>query len=477
VKHDDPADGVTERLPGPEVNSRLEHQLRAGFRARASEISGPPTPLDLPARRAPNPRLGLHYGGAGSLARTRWLVAVGAAVAVLAIIGAALAVADTLPGRQTSSARPIQAVVPPYYVALMAGQPTPNYPADAFVATVRATATGSVVARVRAPRPYAFASVTAAADDRTFVLFAVGPYDRATFEVNPTTGKLQQVSVSTTYAEQFFILRIRPHASTPAARAQLTALPRALIPSGLQVEAMALSPDGESLAAIIQNPGRAIGGIVPGRLTIFNLADGAQRTWTRDACAASGRCSTTSVGSGSIIFDAFGTQLSWTSDGQSVLFIPGPGSPPGSPQARLLDVDAPGSHLIADSLALPITTAGEAWNDAVITPDGKSVFIQYNSRTGSTGQGNLLRFSATTGRAAVVDQVLTHLDGAAPGYIRPDYLLWTNNDGSKFIALVLGGITRAPGETPVPSGETAGIYSGRRYTPLPWPAGVLDAAW
>jgi hypothetical protein len=464
VKPQDPADGMTGKQPEQEGVSRLEHQLRTAFRTRASEIPVA-TPLDLHPRPAADNFGGGRQRRARTIAGATWLIPLGTAIAVLAVIVGALAVAHALPAHQTPSVGPIQKKVPPYYVALMAEQPTLQYPAEASVATVRVTSTGDVVARVRAPKPYVFVSVTAATDDRTFVLFAVGPFSKLQPHENP---------IDRTYAQGFFILHIRPAAPTPSARAQLTTLSQATIGSGLQVQAMALSPNGQSLATILSDPSRAIGTVVPAQLTIFNMASGAQRTWTREVCAY-GQCAPGPIGDGSIVTDANAIQLSWTSDGRYVLFIAGP---TGS-QVRLLDVDAPGSNLISDSQELPVRTYVRYWNSAVIAPDGKSVFIQY-PLNGSALAGTLLRFSATTGKAAaVVNQVRTNLGGAATGS-GPDYVLWTNDDGSKLIVLGAppGTNTGTAGQlTSVPSGQTAGVYSGHRYTPLPWSAGVVDAAW
>jgi hypothetical protein len=462
VKDHDSADDATGEAPGPDAIVQLENRLRTAFRAKASEIPMPP-PLDLQPGRAADPLGGDRRGRTRTIAPAKWLVPLGTAIAVLAVIVGTLAVARALPARQIPSAGPIQKNVPPYYVALMAEQPTRQYPAGASVATVRETSTGDVVARVRAPRPYAFVSVTAATDDRTFVLFAVGPYSQLEPRENP---------LDRTYAQGFFVLRIHPTVATASARAQLTSYP-ATIGSGLQVQAMALSPNGQSLATILADPSRTIGTVVPEQLTIFNLAGGAQRTWTREVCAY-GRCAAGPVGNGSIVTEASATQLSWTSDGRHLLFIAGP---TGS-QVRLLDVDAAGSDLTTDSQVLPIRTLIRNWNSAVITPDGKLVFIQY-SLNASASAGTLLRFSTTTGKATVVSQALTNLGVAATGY-GPDHLLWTNDDGSKFIVLGIapGKIKGTAGQlTIVSSGQTAGVYSGRRYTPLPWPAGVVDAAW
>ena len=386
------------------------------------------------------------------------MVAVAAAIAVLAITAGALAVAGALPGRPTPPTGPIQTNVPPYYVALLASQPSPGHysvAARATVAAVRATSTGAEIASVSAPGPYAFVSVTAAADDRTFVLLAVGP--------SSVKQPLNGLSYYSSYVQRFFLLHINPTALRPAARAQLTSLPRAGIASELYVQAMALSPSGRSLAVIFTDPSRAIRANIPGQLTIFNLATGTRRTWIRTICAY-GRCARGPIGLGSIVFDPGEIQLSWTSDERSVLFLSGP---EGS-QLRLLDLDAAGRELIADSSPLPVRTAYPNWTDAVITPDGKSVFIQYSTLSGNAvGRNILLRVSATTGKTAHVIQVLRNAPSS-------DYVLWTNNDGSKFI------VFRANFFAPLgilPAGQTAGIYSGRRYAPIPWPAGVVDAAW
>jgi hypothetical protein len=444
VKHHDSADDATGPPPGPDVISQLENRLRAAFRARGSEIPLPP-PLELRRRR----------GAVATLASSKWTVSVAAAVAVLAIIAGALAVAGALPGRQPAPTGPIQTTVPPYYVALIASQPPAQQDWVAprsTVAVVRATSTGAVVGSVTAPRPYAFVSVTAAADDRSFVVLAVGP---STLSANAPHYQVQ--------AQRFFMLRVDPAAATPAARAQLTALPQAGIASTLQVEEMALSPNGQSLAVIFTDPSRMTRTNIPGQLTIFNLADGQRRTWIREFCAY-GRCAQGPIGDGSIIYEPSAAQLSWTADGRSLLFLTGPA---GS-QLRLLDVGAAGRSLIADSHALPVRTGIPNLTDAVITPNGQSVFIEYSTMSGDAASHNfLLRVSAATGRTAAVVQVLRDAR-------TPDYLLWTNDEGSKFI--VFRAALGFPGRI-LPSGQTAGIYSGRRYTPIPWPAGVIDAAW
>jgi hypothetical protein len=404
-------------------------------------------------------------------ARRRWLIPAGAAVAVVAITAGALAVAGVLPGQQTAPAAQIQTSVPPYYVALTAsrGVPFAPDPGPANVATVRATWTGAVLATVRAPRAYAFDAITAATDDRSFVLLAVGPFKHAG---NPFRGIL----AGNDYAQRFFYLRINPAARKPSARAHLTPLPQAAIGKGEVVESMALSPNGQSLAVIVADPSRSIGTVTPAQLTIFNLANGAQQTWTRDVCAY-GKCAPGPIGAeGSILMQPSILQLSWTSDGRSLLYITGPASA----QVRLLDTDTPGGNLTADSRTLPVTTAVRNWDDAVMTPDGTKVFIDYTSGANPRSYGQtLLRFSARTGRAAVVNHILLS-SGNFGSLYGPDLLAWTNSSGSKII--VIGARPGKQANHPkfpflLEHYPTAGVYTGSRYTPLPWPHGIIDAAW
>lgn len=390
----------------------------------------------------------------------RWLAPVAAAGAAVALLAACSGGSAQAAG-QTTAKPPVQVSVPPYYVALVGSQPEyPMDPPPADVAVVRATTTGAVLARITPPWPYTFTSVTGAADDRTFVLYGTGP----------TAG---DTVLYGTYRQRLFLLHINPATSKPSARAQLTELPRADIPGGQgrQLLAMALAPDGRSLAAILSRP-VAGGSYSQGELTVINLTSGTERTWTRNVCDH-GECSEEGIGDGfPLIRYPSRPQLSWMSDSRHLLFIEGQ---TGS-QVRLLDVDAPGTDLMADSHALPVRTRVRLWNDAVITPDGKTVFIEYSSGA-ATVMMNLLRFSAATGTPTIVNQRPSFTAGHTTG-AGPDDVLWTNYNGSKII--VLGG---QPGPktggpfTLVPAGQTAGVYSGTHYMPLRWPANVIDAAW
>jgi hypothetical protein len=250
--------------------TQLEEAIRQALRVRAGEIRPPLPPLDLRRTHAwgRNPRVAyLRW----SSAQLRWLGPAAAVIAVLALVAGILLSrgAEQRPTTQSraqieTSSGEIETSVPPYYVALVAGQSLSAR--STGVVTVRNTATGHVLARVRAPAPYdGFVKVSGATDDRTFALLAVGAPEPS--GVRP---------------ERFYLLHIDPmSAPWPAGSAQLAALPATDIPGGDQVDTLALSPNGADLAAILQ-----LGAW--NYLHVYNLYTGATRVWTRKLCAKCG---------------------------------------------------------------------------------------------------------------------------------------------------------------------------------------------
>jgi hypothetical protein len=432
--------------------TQLEDQLRKAFRAKASDITPPPPPLEL----QPRPVLGPAARGRGSgvgTPRQRWLVPLAAAVAVLAIVAGAISVGHALQGHQTPPTAPIQRNVPRYYVAVVADH-TPyrlaaNFdPARSTVATVRDTATGSVIARVKAPAPYlGFSLVSGAADDRTFVLLAYGPPVKAQASHGQLAGP-----------ERLYVLHINPSSSAEAGRAQLTALPANDIPAGTQITNLALSPDGQALAAIVSN---RHGGV----LTVYYLQTGNTRTWTWEpgGSRAGSEISGTSEGVSAVA-------LSWTANGKAIGLAPDPWS-----TLWVLDIAKPSNDVRLGSTPIDIRGVPvQTWTTVDLTPDGKSAFVSYYESFGHSNWIGLDRFSATTGQLTVINKLTVTNEGHATGFgihanptadTAADDVLWTSYDGSKFIV-----VSARPG-------NTAGIYSGNRYTPIPWPANVVDAAW
>jgi hypothetical protein len=422
----------------------------AGDHHRAGPLQPRPV-LNLAARKG--------SGRLGTPLQRRWLVPLTAAVAVLAVIVGALVVSNAVPTQRKPPAAPIQTRVPPYYVSLTSVRPLPlrqphspflpatNLPASFFplltTATVRATSTGAAIARINPPKPYTyFLNVSAASDDRTFVLAA---------QYGTLTGPVPHVQVG------FFMLRIKPTATDPAARATLAALPAAALPYDHVLESMALSPDGRLLATVAVDRSKAQ--VPPDYLRVYNLATGRARTWS-------------GVSSPNAGLELPGTgEVQWLQDGRFLAVRWGHSTiPDGSPEElRLLNVNARGSSLARDSK--PVADLG--WACAVVcttdtTPDGKTVFVAYMT---TSGRGIILaRFNVPTGTRTRVNKLTIEVKGRYTRYdlslVPPDGVLWTSYNGSQVIvANVLRGV------------PNAGIYDGSHYTPIPWPANTEYAAW
>jgi hypothetical protein len=411
--------------------TRLESKLRAALRDTAGEIPADPPPLRLTPER-PHRRWLL------------WTAPVAAAAVVIAVVAGSLSLTRGVPHR-TAAAPSGQAKtapvgsdgIPLYYVALTTrgSAAQPDFPAGRAV--VRVTATGRTLATITPPKPYTnFNGVVSAYDDRTFVLVAWGPNHP------PAQPTIQGYAPP----QRFYLLHINPASPTPAGRASLRALPASWVPANREVSALALSPDGTSLAA-------DIGTFVESRLYVFNLATGAVRTWSHRDCA---HCFPTSGGL------RFGTGagssgLSWTADGRHLAFVG-----PGGGQVWLLDVAAPGSDLLAH--ARPV--AGQQghfqpeWRAAVITPDGRTVVaVQELYANGNPVIAQrLVKFGTATGRLA---QTL-FTQRVVGGYSE---ILWTNASGSVLVVSL------------VAKGNSMGIFHGSTYTPIPWSREIVTAAW
>ncbi|MGH3189804.1 MAG: hypothetical protein ACRDPY_09855 [Streptosporangiaceae bacterium] len=415
----------------------LQDKLRAAFRQTADEIPAMAPPLHL----SPQPRAGRN----GRHTRWRaWAAPLAAAALVIAAIAGALTVAGSLkhrPGAAGQSAGPYG--VPAYYVALITAKPRSDVQNDLATsswtdtaAELRSTRTGAVLAKVTPPWPYAsFTGVTAAADDRTFVLSAQGPLHSAGVPPYP--------------AQRFFVLRIDP-AARDGARMTLTALPAGYVPASDGIHDMALSPDGTQLAADIgSNPP------FEQKLYVFDLATGTERTWSVRTCAD---CV---PGSGGMVYGLVETDaLSWTADSQHVAFIWGN-------TVRLLDTRAAGSGILTDSKRVTTWTDGvtglNQWRGAIITPDGRTVLgIEALSRIGRNApvREHLVSWSTATGHQTAV---LNNLNALKRSEF--EQILYTSADGS---VLVLSNLR---------PGTNATIVHDGRETSIPWSRYISVAAW
>ena len=432
----------------------LEDKLRAALRETAGEI-----PADLPLPRlSPRRRPGFRPGGGGGRPGRRswitWATPLAAAALVVVVIAASLALAGGGPGHRTAPPQTGVTGVPPYYVALVVGKGQPDEDNSGGVAAeIRATATGAVLARIVPPKPYVtFTGVGAAADDRTFVLSAQEKYQP------PPPAQAGGYPLGYTPRARFFLLHIDPASPTRSGRALLRPLPAGFIPAADAVHDMALSPDGTRLAADIG------GALSSSQLVVFNLATGARRMWGFKTCS---HCLPVSggLGFGGVNVDA----LSWTADGRQIAFV-GPGASLEGPGAvRLLDTNAPGTNLLADSKPVVGWPGGDnrvgpGWRGAIITPDGQTVvLIEELATIRPSGRGvnvreQLAKFSAATGKATAI---LNNL----PVIGLYEQVLYTNATGNVLVVSYAR------------PGVSAGILHGDTYTPIPWTPQTSTAAW
>ena len=424
------------------MTQQLENRLRAAFRDKAGQIPAVAPPLELASR----PRRATRPAGTRGLGRLLTpgqlrLVAGLAAVAAVAAIAVATAVASS---QSTPPPRPpaggFAAKPPPYYVAISFDA------ARHQIAVVRATSTGAVIASIRAPRPYAdFVGVTGAADDRSFVLLATGTPGSAT-------------------PDRFYLLRIDPAARLAASRTQLTPLGVRLPRGSTGLVGMALSPDGRSLAIVA-----FFGPATANRLVIYDLATGASHSW------ADRGCQDNCISGQGVVANELNS-ISWTADGRQLGFVELTGVAR-LPQFRLLSVNAPGGNALADSRPVNLRAAPGAlqgmaphdtlWPSWLITPNGRSIIVDAQTPVGGSDQSSaptrpaqLLRYSARTGALQAVVGIPPATAGLGLAQV-----MWSSPDGSTILTIGFR------------DSHSAGLLHDGRYTPIPWSAQLLSAAW
>ena len=415
----------------------LQNKLRAALRETADEIPAQAPPLRL----SPQPRASQN----GRIATWRaWAAPLAAAALVIATVAGSVAVAGSLKHQPAAAARPQAGPdgVPAYYVALITAKPQSDVanmldsasPADS-AAELKSTQTGAVLAKITPPKPYvSFTGVTAAADDRTFVLSAQGP---------------EPYAVPPFPAQRFFLLRIDP-AAQAGARMTLTALPARYVPAGYGIRDMALSPDGTRLTAEIGNSA-----LFAQELEVLDLATGTERAWSARSCP---EC--VYNGGGMLWFGVNTDAVSWTADSQHVAFIWGN-------TVRLLDIRAAGSDILTDSKTVATWIGGvngvDEWRGAIITPDGRTVLgIETLSRIGLNApvREHLVSWSTATGRQTAV---LNNLNALKLNDF--EQILYTSDDGSVLVLTYLR------------PGTNATIVHDGRSTSIPWSPHIAVAAW
>jgi len=385
-----------------------------------------------------------------------WLVPAAAAAAVI-VLAVTLVSVRTL---TTAGHAPVTAAqsadrVPEYYAAITKSALTA--PDDV---TIAKTATGTALFRVKPPAGDTFAVVSAAGDDRTFVV-AVAPFSGPSFPWTTVVWDL---------------VRVRPDASGYT----LTRLRVPAQPADTVIDGLAVSPDGTKLAVLSQQAS-TVTGTEPGPVTlrVYSVATGQLlRSWQTRA----GQIEyTTTPGQ-----DDQNSTISWQADGQGLAFdwqattqtkITKTGAATGENgplEVRRLDLAKPGTDLLADST--PVVSI-QGWVNGICsalqpTADGNGAVCgteyQVALAQGATTCSDTpepLSFHAYSGLAGRYRVLYTVPPAKAVkgkcGNGTAD-VLWASPSGSTVVGVI--STQYIPGSK---ISSAVGVVSNGRWTPLP----------
>jgi hypothetical protein len=384
--------------------------------------------------------------------RGKRLLAAGAAAAAVALTVSLALVANGaeastgVTGRHAAAAE-----VPRYYMALPGADNFANVP-GAPTAVLADTFTGKALLTVRPSGKDKFVTVSAAADDRTFVLGAAPGLEPPAVP-SATTWYLVRVQPGRGRAMAATVRKLRVPAPPPGGRADTTAL----------------SPDGRELAVLGTQP----------------VSAGSYAEFLRVYSVASGRLLHAWSGPLDVAWDAY-TTLSWTAGGRQLAI--GYTWFAKSAQylgVRLVGVSRPGHDLVADSRlawsvktylnvpkTYPLTCAVDI--QVTVTADGAVVCAAGGvSRVVKQTFGGpacpaippwnsagFLEYSAVSGKLART--VYRTDSGCVPGGTA---VLWASAPGRTVIGCI------QYGEPPLTTTSVLrfGIFSGGTFTPLPAP--------
>jgi hypothetical protein len=225
-----------------------EQRIAKAINATAQQITADSIP---PFQAAERTEPGVSRTPAGPRSWTRWLVPAASALSVAIIAAAALVVGNDLASHRVPASPALDTVLPYYAAVTLEGPVSSHTPVEV---EIRATATGDVLARVPSPAPgFVPRLVSAAADDRTFILAATQS------GLAPPAGA----------PVRFYSLRFDPATGAVSVeQLPISNVTASTVNASLQI---ALSPDGQQLAVITST----FHGI-----RVYSLANGDQRTWT-----------------------------------------------------------------------------------------------------------------------------------------------------------------------------------------------------
>ncbi len=398
---------------------------------------------------------------------TLWAVPLAAAAAVIALAVALVVVKDLPSGRAprpTVPTRPSATGVPSYYVA-----PQIVCPKDKCVPTslvVGATLTGARLGTLSPPPGATFEAVSAAADDRTFVADTVG------FPVRATAG--QHVT--------WYLITIAPGSSTPVRSTRLLIQAG---PAGAYVQSIALSASGRELAVAYHLGSRSPGATV---LRTYSITAGRLlHSWSTNADVQLG-----AFGFGYIPGAQFNNELSWIDGDRAITFTTTPslsqtngGTQTQSTDVRVLDVNARGDDLLADSQVVwsipdhPGKTPAPTWcgwePNPSLTANGKTVLCtSLTSNPIGTGknarerwQMTWLTFQKSDPKVVRTAYTATADESADEAGITGG-VLWADPSGSTMIIVWSKGVTNTG--VAVEKTPHFGILRNGRLTQLPLPS-------
>jgi hypothetical protein len=283
--------------------------------------------------------------------------------------------------------------------------------------------------------------VSAAADDRTFVLAA-----QRYWHIASGAAGLPAESRDNNTPTVFFKLTFGPAAGA----AQLAPLPVPERIHSSDLAGMAVSSDGTRLALDLRQS-----------IQVVTLATGAIRSWTWPGGGWIGN------------WKPDGQIFSWSADGSYLAFQQWGGHLGETMHVRLLDTAVPGTSLTTARViqTFPDTRgAGTlATGNALLTPDGTRIVTSvsfYPQQISRRGYEQITEYSARTGRPVLTE------DRFAPSVGWQD-VLWAGPGGK---ALVVSDPRGKP--TRYGPGNVLGVLTRNRFTPIPHGASQgIEIAW
>jgi hypothetical protein len=393
-----------------------ESQFRGFLREEAADIAEESVPpLWLP-KREPAERPGSRDVGARG--RQRWLVPLGAAAAVTAIVLAATIVAGAgRPSGPTATVPGLWHGVPRYYFLVTQGG-GPHQPDPKVIVDSARSGTTLATGQLRCDS-FEGVQVSAAADDRTFAI-------ACSVEGKPGSDGFLPARL---YLARF---------DSATSRLSLTSMRLPLIPGSSSI---ALSPDGTRIAALFHAGSTARATVI---LRVYSIATAAVRQWKATNALLAGQAAVSWVSGRRLAFVYPVARNFFTRQ------LPGSG-------IRLLDIDArPGSLVGASRLAVPATHLPGGYlrlGSLAISGNGANAATVLSERSGNLSASEFAEFSLATG---------TLIRRWLPS--QGETVIWSDVTGKKLA--VFG---QVPGPGDIPKSTYIGIMTGKEPMRLPQP--------